>query len=330
MIDVVGASRRFASVDALRDVDLTVASGTVHALLGANGAGKSTLVRILATLLKPDRGEIRVAGFDVVRQRRLVRDHIGVVGQFPTVDEQLTGLENLRMIGRLTDLDRRTSTRRAIELLSRFGLAHAADRRAGTYSGGMRRRLDLAAGLVHEPPLLLLDEPTAGLDPQARRELWSQIDELVAEGTTVLLTTQHLDEAERLADAVTILHDGRVTATGTTADLKSRFGQTVVDFGVIHNGEDQASAICRSLSARGLGGALAITSSTVRVHADDPAAMIPVIVRALDDLDLRATTFDVRTPTLDDVMFELLAIGDPGGAAPIAHRAAPLLSGSAS
>ncbi len=224
MIHAEGLRKRYGPAEALRGVDLDVPRGSVCGLLGPNGAGKTTLVRILTTLLRPDGGSARVAGCDVVRDADRLRYRIGLAGQHAAVDELLTGRGNLELFGRLRHLPRRTARSRAGELLERFGLAEAADRSAGTYSGGMRRRLDLAASLVVEPPVLFLDEPTTGLDPRSRLALWDLLRELADEGTTLLLTTQYLDEADRLADRIVVLDAGRVVASGSPAALKARVG----------------------------------------------------------------------------------------------------------
>ena len=227
-IRVEGRTKRFGDLQALAGVDLAVAPGTVLGLLGPNGAGKTTAVRILTTILRADGGHAEVLGIDVARHPQAARETIGLAGQYAAVDENLTGRENLRLVGRLTHLPKAQIGSRADELLERFGLTDAAGRSAKTYSGGMRRRLDLAAALMHRPPILFLDEPTTGLDPASRSNLWDVIAELVSEGTTLLLTTQYLEEADRLADRIAVIDHGRVIAEGTPAELKSGLGGTVI------------------------------------------------------------------------------------------------------
>src|SRR5438067_12998755 len=228
---VEGLTKRFGDVTALGGIDFDVPAGSVFGLLGPNGAGKTTAVRVLATVLGPDGGRAEVLGHDVVREAELVRYRIGLAGQFAAVDPNLTGRENLRLIGRLTQYPRKAIESRAGEILERFGLGEAGDRPVRTYSGGMRRRLDVGAALVHRPPVLFLDEPTTGLDLPSRNELWAMIRELVADGTTVLLTTQYLEEADRLADRVAVVDGGRVVADDPPTAVKATLGNTVTELG---------------------------------------------------------------------------------------------------
>src|SRR3954466_2026118 len=231
-VRVEGVTKSFGATPALQGVDLDVAEGTVFGLLGPNGAGKTTLVRVLATLLAPDAGRAEVFGRDVVHEAPAVRELLGLTGQFAAVDEILTGRENLQMFGRLFDLSPAEARRRAAELLERFDLADAADRPARTYSGGMRRRLDLASSLLTRPRILFLDEPTTGLDPRSRNEIWGIVRELVREGTTLLLTTQYLEEADQLADRIAVIDHGRVIAQGTGNELKDRIGGQILEVGL--------------------------------------------------------------------------------------------------
>ncbi|MDQ6927250.1 MAG: ATP-binding cassette domain-containing protein [Actinomycetota bacterium] len=299
---VEGLHKRFGDVVALDGVDLKVAQGTVYGLLGPNGAGKTTTVRILTTILRADEGHASVLGYDVARQPVTVRRLIGLTGQFAAIDGNLTGRENLRLVGKLTQLPKAEVVSRAGELLDRFGLSDAGDRPARTYSGGMRRRLDVAAALVHRPPVLFLDEPTTGLDPQSRNDLWEMIRELVAEGTTVLLTTQYLEEADRLAERIAVIDGGKVIAEGTPTELKGRLGSTVVEIGL----ETEAAAMAAEAALSEFdGGGPQRERTIVRLKADDGAKTVMAALRALDSKGLAATTLALRDPSLDDVFLAL-------------------------
>jgi ABC-2 type transport system ATP-binding protein len=299
---VAGLTKRFGSVMALDGIDFTVPAGSVFGLLGPNGAGKTTAIRILVTILRPDAGRAEVLGIDVVRDPVAVRYRIGLAGQYAAVDANLTGQENLRLIGRLAQMPTRQVRVRAAELLERFGLADAADRPVRTYSGGMRRRLDVAAALMSRPPVLFLDEPTTGLDLQSRGELWQMIRELVAEGTTVLLTTQYLEEADRLAERIAVVDHGRVIANDTPAALKSRLGSTVIEMGM---GDEIRATRAQDL----LGGTLRARpereATTIRLASQDGARVLIDVLRSLDDQDLTPATLAVREPSLDDVFLSL-------------------------
>jgi ABC-2 type transport system ATP-binding protein len=310
--------KRFGTVEALKGVDLEVAAGTVFGLLGPNGAGKTTAVRILSTLLLPDGGRAEVNGFDVVRDAEELRFHIGLAGQSAAVDENLTGLENLELVGRLYGLAREEARRRSGEILERFGLSEAAERTAKTYSGGMRRRLDLAASLVGRPEVLFLDEPTTGLDPRSRVDVWAFIRELQEEGTTLLLTTQYLEEADQLADRIAVIDVGRVIAEGTSDELKARIGGEVLELQVL----DPADTARAAAALDGVGpGEAHVDQETcvIRVpvgHAG-PAVMLES-TRRLDDLKIPMAGLALHRPTLDDVFLSLTghAAEESGGSEP--------------
>ncbi len=297
-----GLVKRFGDVPALDGIDLTVPAGTVFGLLGPNGAGKTTTVRILTTILRPDAGEARVLGHDVVAEPDAVRHAIGLAGQSAAVDESLTGAENLRLVGKLTHLPRALIKERSVELLGRFGLSDAAHRPVKTYSGGMRRRLDLAASLVHRPAVLFLDEPTTGLDPRSRNDLWTVIEDLVADGTTVLLTTQYLEEADRLADYLAVVDHGQIIAQGTPAGLKAGLGSTVIEIGM--PGEGSALMALQALAPLGVQ-APTIDGTTVRLTVADGGSVLLEALRVLDTEGIIPTGVTLREPSLDDVFLSL-------------------------
>jgi ABC-2 type transport system ATP-binding protein len=301
-ISVRGISKSFGAVRALVDVDLDVARGTVLGLLGPNGAGKTTLVRILTTLLAPDSGSAQVAGLNIPGQENRLRERIGLAGQYAAVDENLTGLENLTMVGRLYGSSRSAASARGRELLAQFDLVDAADRPAKTYSGGMRRRLDLAAALVAKPPVLFLDEPTTGLDPRSRLDLWDVIETLVGEGATVLLTTQYLDEADRLADRIAVIDRGRVIAQGTSDELKDRVGGERLE--VRLEDEAQTAAAIGALASM-CSEEPALVDGVVRLGVTRRSGAIVEAVRLLDEAGVGVDDIALRRPTLDDVFLAL-------------------------
>nr|WP_143090663.1 ATP-binding cassette domain-containing protein [Saccharomonospora viridis] len=299
-----GLVKSYGSTQALNGVDLDVLSGRVLGLLGPNGAGKTTVVRILTTLLRPDAGEASVAGHDVLTEPDAVRAAIGVSGQYAAVDENLTGFENLYMIGRLYGLSKRHAKQRSRELLKRFQLAEAADRTARGYSGGMRRRLDLAGALVAEPKVVVLDEPTTGLDPRGRLEMWQVIEQLVATGATVLLTTQYLEEADRLADSIVVIDKGVVIARGTAEELKQRIGGERLEL-VLENAADVPRAV-RILEEVGTSEPVVEEPiRTVTVSVDAGAKALVQALRKLDAQHLALQDVALRRPTLDDVFLAL-------------------------
>ncbi|MBO4141403.1 ATP-binding cassette domain-containing protein [Micromonospora tulbaghiae] len=299
-----GIRKRYGRTTALDGFDLAVPAGTVYGVLGPNGAGKTTAVRILTTLLRFDAGRARVAGYDVASDPDRVRAAISLTGQYAAVDEVLSGRQNLVLFGRLRRLSARRARRRAEELLDRFGLTEAADRSAGTYSGGMRRRLDLAASLVVPPRVLFLDEPTTGLDPRSRNGLWTAVRELVADGTTVLLTTQYLQEADHLADRVCVIDTGRVVAEGTPEHLKARIGADRLEL-VVADATDLPAAA--TVVERATGAAATVDAELRRVDAPvaDRIAVLTAVLRALDDAGIAVEDVLVRRPTLDEAFLRL-------------------------
>jgi ABC-2 type transport system ATP-binding protein len=299
-----GLRKRYGPADALDGFDLAVPEGSVCGLLGPNGAGKTTAVRILTTLLRPDGGRARVAGFDVVGQAAQVRYRIGLLGQQPALDEILSGRQNLVLFGRLHHLGAGAAGRRADELLARFGLAGTGGKPVRQYSGGMRRRLDLAASLILAPPVLFLDEPTTGLDPRGRNEVWEAVRALVAGGTTVLLTTQYLDEADQLADRVSVIDHGRVIAEGSPDQLKSTLGGDRID--VVAHRADQLAATAATV-ARAAGAEAEVDPDTRRVSVPvrDRVAALTASARALADAGIAVEDIALRRPTLDEVFLHL-------------------------
>ncbi|RJL23916.1 ATP-binding cassette domain-containing protein [Bailinhaonella thermotolerans] len=297
-----GLRKSFGDTHALQGLDLSVPQGTVCGVLGPNGAGKTTAVRILATLSVPDTGHARIAGYDVVREAGQVRANIGLAGQYAAVDEKLSGRANLRMFGRLYHLPRRQAYRRADELLERFGLMDAADRPVLGYSGGMRRRLDLITCLILRPQVLFLDEPTTGLDPRSRGEIWDSVRELVADGTTVLLTTQYLDEADQLADDIAVIDHGRVIATGTPDELKAVIGDRL-DVTL----EDPAALPAAMGVLNALTGADPAATGAGRLSVALPGGRLRLadVVRELDHAGVAAADVTLRRPTLDEVFLRL-------------------------
>jgi oleandomycin transport system ATP-binding protein len=303
MIRAEGLKKRFGKTQALAGVDILARRGTVLGVLGPNGAGKTTAVRTLATLVRPDEGRAEVCGFDVVRDAARVRQVISLTGQYASVDEELTGVENLIMIARLVGHPRRESRRRARDLIDRFGLSEAGGRAVKTYSGGMRRRLDLAAGLVNDPQVIYLDEPTTGLDPRARNAVWDTVRQVVRDGATVLLTTQQLDEAEALADRILVFDRGRVVADGTSEELKEKVGgQTLA-----------VRALDRARMPEVVGVVARVTgvrpeadedTGLVTAPLDDPAAL-STVVRGLDEAGVVASDLALRRPSLDEVFLSL-------------------------
>lgn len=302
-IEAVGLVKKFGQQRAVDGVSLTVPTGSVYGVLGPNGAGKTTTVRMLATLLRPDGGEARIFGRDVVRESTAVRSLVGVTGQYASVDEDLTATENLVIFSRLLGLGRADAKRKAAELLDEFALTEAASKPLKNFSGGMRRRLDLAASLIARPPLLFLDEPTTGLDPRTRAQMWDTIRRLVAEGSTVLLTTQYLDEADQLADRIAVIDRGRVIADGTSDELKASVGVSAVQLTLADRGQtDEARAVISSM----VGVPATVTAESGRLTAplSDPTVTADLLVR-LRDLSITVDEITVSKPSLDEVFLTI-------------------------
>jgi ABC-2 type transport system ATP-binding protein len=301
-IETVGLCKRYGDVLALDGADLVAEKGTVLGLLGPNGAGKTTVVRILTTLLQPDGGSARVDGLDVVKDAALLRERIGLAGQYAAVDESLTGRENLELFGRLYGMTKRDARQRADELLGRFELSDAGHRLVSTYSGGMRRRLDLAGALVARPPILFLDEPTTGLDPRSRLGLWETIEDRVAQGATVLLTTQYLDEADRLADQIAVIDHGKVIAEGTATELKDRVGGDRLEVRL----EDQAQA---EQASKALASVVdeqpELRDGVLLAAVSRRDGTVANALRRLDEAGIEVSDLTLRRPTLDDVFLGL-------------------------
>ena len=313
VIEAAGLTKRYGEVTALDRLDLSVAEGTVLGLLGPNGAGKTTAVSILTTLVEPDGGTATVAGADLIRQPGEVRRRIGLSGQYAAVDEQLTGFENLDMIGRLYRMGRRPARDRARELLERFDLVEAGDRPVKTYSGGMRRRLDLAGALVAAPPVLFLDEPTTGLDPRSRIDLWAIITELVAQGSTLLLTTQYLDEADQLADEILVIDHGRAIAQGTADDIKGMVGGERIEVTVAHPDEAEKARSVLAPFATGRIESHGGRDTTLVVPITGGAPVLTQALRALDGDGIGVRDVMLRRPTLDDAFLALTGHGTDNG-----------------
>ncbi|MFE6054807.1 ATP-binding cassette domain-containing protein [Kitasatospora sp. NPDC056446] len=313
-VEVRGIVKHYGATKALDGVDLTVREGTVLGVLGPNGAGKTTLVRVLSTLIKPDAGTAFVGGYDVLRQPRQLRRTIGLTGQYASVDELLSGYENLYLIGRLLDLSRREAKARATELLERFSLTEAAKRTAKTYSGGMRRRLDLAASMIGRPRVLYLDEPTTGLDPRTRNEVWDEVQRMVAEGSTVLLTTQYMEEAEQLASELTVIDRGRVIANGLVEDLKAKVGGRTLQIRPADPAE--LPLMARSLHDNGL--------TTATYSADTGLLAVPIVgdeqltavIGVLGGRGFAIAGIDTKVPSLDEVFLSITGKPAAADAAP--------------
>ncbi len=323
-VEVESVTKRFGGTLALDDVSFSVGQGEVLALLGPNGAGKTTLIRVLTTLLAADTGRARVAGLDVRKNARAIRSVIGLAGQYASVDELLTGRENLELIGLLYHLGKATYRRRAKDALERMSLTGAGDNQVKSYSGGMRRRLDLAASLIGRPPVLFLDEPTTGLDPRTRNDLWRFIEELVAEGTTVLLTTQYMEEAEHLAQAIVVLDAGRIAAQGTADELKDQLGGNLLEVRVTRRADlEKAASLITGLASGPPRLDAGLNRVTLPVKGG--ARVLIAAGRALDDAGVELEDLGIRRPSLDDVFLAITghpaAPGDDQGQAPHSREA---------
>lgn len=303
VISVKDVYKSYGNVHALQGVSLEVPKGTVLGLLGPNGAGKTTLVRVLTTLLKPDSGIVTVSGIDVAAHPDQVRNYIGLAGQYAAIDETLTGKENLYLVGKLYHLPQKDIVERATSLLERFSLTDAADRPTKTYSGGMRRRLDLAASLMGDPEVLFLDEPTTGLDPRSRIELWEVIEELVKSGTTLLLTTQYLEEADYLADNIVVIDRGTVIAQGTAMELKSQIGGSVIELHLAN--KSQAESVITMLKQVGITGTQEEGTHHITIATDTGAKTLLEVMRVTDQNNIELIDLELRKPSLDEVFLKL-------------------------
>ncbi|HET6528499.1 MAG TPA: ATP-binding cassette domain-containing protein [Balneolaceae bacterium] len=302
-IVIKGLKKSFKSLNVLEGIDLSVKRGTMLALLGPNGAGKTTIVRILSTLLKPDEGEVRVNGYSVVENAKEVRSVIGLTGQYAAVDELLTGRKNIEMMGQLYHLSKEDSKRRAKELLIQFDLADAAERAVKNYSGGMRRRLDLAASLVAVPPVVFLDEPTTGLDPRSRLAMWDVIERLMEEDVTILLTTQYLEEADKLADRIAVLDQGKIIAEGTGDELKARVGSERIDLVVAL--EDDFEKAFKIIAGNGKGIKSSLEEKSISIATDNSMRTLKKVLGLLYEAGIELDNLSVHKPTLDDVFLHL-------------------------
>lgn len=300
-VEVVGLKKSFGKVKVLKSVSFNVESGSIVALLGPNGAGKTTIVKILATLLEPDSGRAKVAGYDVSKNGDKVRESIGLTGQYAAIDEYLTGRENLRMMGRLYHLSKKDALARTEELLEEFDLVDAANRPAKTYSGGMRRRLDLAASLIASPPIIFLDEPTTGLDPRSRIAMWGIINNLAKSGSTILLTTQYLEEADVLANKILVLDDGKIIAEGTAEELKKKVGSERIELSF----KDESSLDSASKKIKGKSVQIDRSKKTISLANQTGVSKLQSVLKILDESDIKVEGLSLHKPTMDDVFLEL-------------------------